>query len=417
MYCNYFNMRMGILLSLLLFLIPALGLESNRQYSLKELIASLKENNLDLKSQSKVVDELDSRIFQQGYLPNPVLSYTYFGEEIQTKSGPQKQKFGLVQKLPWLSKLESEKAVAEQSKKLAQVNRDKILNQLILRLKLLWAELHYLNDQKLNLQITQRLFENWLDKLKVDYEVSKGSLNKILKMEIEIELLRDKVKSISNEVKNRMLNVKQLLNFPDSTSMTFNLKEELNIHSKEEMGHKLDHNPLLTFYKEEQTLWEKKKTLKRKNYFPDLSLGVNYFQTGSIAGSPDPWNVVLGVSVPFNFKKTQAELSELQVRKKKSIVDQQNVMNQLEEFRRTSLNDFNNAKREEKLYREIIIPKIRQTIDVQESELIAGKDVFMQLLDAYKMDLEYQLKIKNSIKEQFQAQAKILWTIGGNHEG
>ena len=38
-------------------------------------------------------------------LPDPVLTYTWFGESVETRVGPQRQRFGVRQPIPWFGTL------------------------------------------------------------------------------------------------------------------------------------------------------------------------------------------------------------------------------------------------------------------------------------------------------------------------
>ena len=40
-------------------------------------------------------------------LPDPVLTYSYFIESVETRTGPQEQKAGISQRLPWMGKLDA----------------------------------------------------------------------------------------------------------------------------------------------------------------------------------------------------------------------------------------------------------------------------------------------------------------------
>ena len=46
------------------------------------------------------------RIAQASTLPDPTFSYAHFVEEIQTRTGPQRNRFGLSQTIPWFGKLQ-----------------------------------------------------------------------------------------------------------------------------------------------------------------------------------------------------------------------------------------------------------------------------------------------------------------------
>ena len=50
-------------------------------------------------------EAVEARLPAAGALPDPELTYGYFLESVETRVGPQNQKFGLSQKIPWPARL------------------------------------------------------------------------------------------------------------------------------------------------------------------------------------------------------------------------------------------------------------------------------------------------------------------------
>ena len=86
-------------------------------------------------------EAIAARVPAAGTLPDPELTYGYFFEPIETRVGPQKQKFGLAQKIPWPARLAGERALAESGVQVAYFEYLHTLRQRSAQAKSAWVEL------------------------------------------------------------------------------------------------------------------------------------------------------------------------------------------------------------------------------------------------------------------------------------
>ena len=86
------------------------------------------------------------RVAQVTALPDPTLSYGYFVEQVETRVGPQRQRFGIAQTFPWFGKrtLRGKGAEAEVSRAYASYEQAK--RQLFFEVTDAYVELFYLRE-------------------------------------------------------------------------------------------------------------------------------------------------------------------------------------------------------------------------------------------------------------------------------
>ncbi len=86
-------------------------------------------------------EAVEASVPAAGALPDPELTYGYFFEPIETRVGPQNQKFGLSQKIPWPGRLAEERTLAEAGVEVAYFDYLHTVRQRMARAKSAWLTL------------------------------------------------------------------------------------------------------------------------------------------------------------------------------------------------------------------------------------------------------------------------------------
>jgi outer membrane protein TolC len=395
---------------------------SKISYDLGELTQIALKENPSIKASKLGLEQSRQGEFQVGQLPNPTFRYTYFGENVETKVGPQEQKFSLEQKIPWLSKLSNQKEHARVNILMADAEVHKSLTMTLLKVRLTWADIQYLNlTQKSKLK-TLNLYHDWLEKLKVDFEVSKIPYSRILKMENQIFSLKEELESLERNLKNKYSLLKSILNLPqnqelklEDSSPLLQLSQLQGMGLLNQAGH---HNHKLMMSRNNSSFWKTKKALDQSEFYPDLSIGLSYIQTGdsntpgNIESGKDPWAIHLGMTIPIYFNQTKAKIREAQLGEQKAKMQLLSAKNHFQSTLIQLLNELRAAKAKQVLYETQILPNLAQSIQIQTTDLTSGKASFLELLSDYQMQLEFELKNNLSIQKQFKVKSKVLWLIG-----
>ena len=111
----------SILVGFLILPIQYVSAEVTGAISLDSLIDEALENNPEIQAAYSNWEAVEYRIKQVSSLPDPTARYTYFGENVETKVGPQEHKYGVSQKVPFPGKLSLKgKAQSKQADMLGQ---------------------------------------------------------------------------------------------------------------------------------------------------------------------------------------------------------------------------------------------------------------------------------------------------------
>ncbi len=353
-----------------------------------------------------------------GSLPNPVFGYGWYGESVETKVGPQEQKLSITQKIPWIGKLKDRVDIAEVEVNKQRLDLQTMQASVVYQVRMIWAEICYLSRARDINKKTLALYENWMEKLRSDYESMRTSYSRVIKMETEVTVLQEDIFTIERKLADQYTRLGVFLNrkmlgefFSDSLALYAKRAGDQEIDTVLRMSPQLQKSQL------QRELWKEKEELSKGGYFPDLAVGATYIQTGDAVGmnesGKDPWMLTVGISLPLNIIQTNAQVKKAQLGTQQAASKAQEMKLSLDALIQTTQNLIAESQRIQSLYTDRVVPDIEKSIRVQENQFTVGNIDFMQLLDDYRMLLRLQLRVHQALKTEFQSKAKILW-IGGD---
>jgi outer membrane protein TolC len=156
-------------------------------------------------------------------------------------------------------------------------------------------------------------------------------------------------------------------------------------------------NPELKSLLAQSNRMETMARLAAKDVLPNFSLGLTYIPTGSALTTPrplgsgdDPWGFTVGFNVPIWGQKNKASRREAAARQ--SAVDYELSQTHLDlsrelEYRAYELAD---ANRQASLYRETLIPRGQQALEITEVAYESGDATFLDVIDAQRELLAFE---------------------------
>ena len=284
------------------------------QTVLNELINEALQNNPGIKAFNERWEASKTRIPQAGAWKDPNLSFNImnlpvkninFGLEPMT--GKQ---FLFIQQIPFPGKTSLRTKVASEDEKVfSELFGDK-KNELIKKVKNAYYNL-YLID--ISIEITEKnknLLESFVKIVSSKYEVGRGLQQDVLKVQVEISkimekliTLRQKRKSVSariNTLLNRAPEI-QIAKLPEIEQSKFNLKnEELDIIA-------FEIRPMLNAMENQIVKNEYSYHLAKKNYYPDFNISLGYTQR---ADRRDFFSTMFSLSIPIFINEKQKKKVE-----------------------------------------------------------------------------------------------------------
>lgn len=354
-------------------------------------------------------------------LPDPKFTYGYYIQEIETRTGPQKQRFSITQTFPWFGVIESKTDIASTKAKAAHQNYEAMKLELFHNVKNSFYEYAYLGKAieiaKQNVELMKYLEEV----ARTRYATSTGSHPDIIRAQIELAILEDKLKSLEKLQEpivaglNSILNRENILPLPwpelkKTASVTINKQELINTM--------ISNNPKLLAQDFDIASAKAGVELAKKKFYPDLSLGLDWIQTDDalMAGvkdsGKDPIIAMLTINLPIWTESYKA--AEIQAKTQTRVLaakKEQNQNDMIAQFEK-NLYEYEDSIRKMSLYENTLIPRAQEMLEASETAYQAGTVDFLSLIDAQRTLLEFKLSYEREYTRNMQKMAALEMLTG-----
>ena len=351
-------------------------------------------------------------------LPDPNFTYGYFVEQVETRVGPQRQRFGLNQRFPWLGKLRLRGDQAAKIARAAELQFESDRFRVLFDVKDAYYELYYLKEAIRTTQENIQLVKH-LERVAQAKFRSGGDVSGVVKAQVELARLEDELSSLSSLRDPIVAKLNLAMNRPPGSDLpipqVFELSNDADWEKDSLMG-LVDASPELRGVDALVEAADKGVALARKSFWPDVTLGVDYVQTDSAQGlgvpgsGSDPVMVMASINLPLWWGKYRAEVREAEARFEGAIQDRMERRNQLHAELSLQTYRLGDAERKIGLFGNTLTPLAKHSLDVAEQSYQAGRSDFLQMIDAQRLLLDVQLSYQRAIadKEQRRAQIEML---------
>ncbi|MCH7924722.1 MAG: TolC family protein [Planctomycetes bacterium] len=428
--------------------------------SLADYLAYAALNNPGLEAAFNLWKAALERVPQEKSLPDPRFTYRYFIREVETRVGPQKQGLGLSQMFPWFGKLELRGSVAAEAAEAARQRYENEKFKLFFEVKDAFYEYYYLGRAIDVVQENLELVDYLESVARARYKTASAGHPDVIRAQVEMGKLEDQVTSLRDLVVPVVARLNAVLNRTSTAKLPLPLsipEEHMNIAGEEVLKRLARNSPVLRALDHEIERARHAVALAKKNYYPDFTLGVDYTDVGSavrskpqgfsnpaalrsasrIAGgmgdlidaysigkslSPggrpgdsgqDVWMVSLSMNVPIWRAKYAAGEREARARYLAALSARAQQENSLTATTQRTLFEHRDAGRKIALYRDVLIPKAKESISSTETAFRAGSASFLDLVDAERSLLEFELSFERALANRAQRLAELEMLVGG----
>lgn len=387
---------------------------------LDRLVREVLDKNPSLNSARLKWEAMKERPRIAGSLPDPMLSYGYFFDNVETRVGAQNQKVGLSQKIPFPGKLSLAAKRSRQEALQSFWQYQTFARELIMRAKIAYYDLYRVDETRRILREQVDLYQQTFESARSKYEAGTVQQQDVLKAQLssaeiekrllELVQLRETAQARLNALRgvpaktpiaaSQNLDVALPLTLDRATALAVQYRQDL-----QEANVAIERN-------------ETSLALARKDRLPDFTLGVDYTQVNRniFVNPPDNGHdAVLGsisVNVPIWFGKLNAEEREARKNLAASREAQQNVANNVEADVRDAWFQATTAGDQVELYRQNLLPQAQQTYDASRASYEAAKTSLIDFLDTERSLLNFRLGVITSETDLAKALAMLERAIG-----
>ncbi len=392
--------------------------EITENSTLQDLLAAAALNNPGLMAAFEQWQAALARVPQVKALPNPQLTFAYFIQEIETRVGPQQAKVGIMQMFPWFGKLKLKGNAAAEAANAEKQTYENLKLDLFYRVKEAYFDYYYITRMITILKENVQLLEHLESVIETKYRTGTALYANLVRIQVERDKLENQLKSsvdVLEPVKaklNTALN--RSLNAPLPTPKKIPMEPEPLELSRDGLIELLrKNNPGLKSMDFMAAKEEINIKLAKKNYYPDFSIGVDYMITdearmpGVSDSGKDPLAAMVALQLPVWFKKNKAAVKEANARYRAVLNEKKEVENNLLARLEMVFFRYRDAKRKMALYKETLIPRAQQALEVTRSAFEAGKANFTDFIDSQRMLLAFELEYEEARTRRAQRLAEL----------
>ncbi len=349
-------------------------------------------------------------------LPDPRLTLGYFIDEVETRVGPQRAKAGVSQRIPWFGERGLRGEIAALGAAAAEARYQGLRLGLLRELKSGVAELWYL-DRALAISAEQLALMDDLEQvLRARYRSGSAGYAELIRIQVEraklaegLEALRDKRRPREAAL-NAALGREALAPLPGLPAElpSSPVPDDDLLRAGLASG-----NPALLGLDADMRRAGKGVELAAKDGYPDLTLGLEFMETGparmsGVEGSgKDPLALTLSINLPIWRGRVNAAEREAAARHRASEDRLQAEILRFGVELEQALFDHREATRRRDLYRDELLPTARQGYAVGLEAYRADKLGFQTLVDSLRLLYELELMLVRSEADRYRHQAGI----------
>lgn len=358
------------------------------------------------------------RVPQMKALPDPMLTYRFY-IDLETGKSPMAQGVEVEQTFPWFGKRGLRGDVATEEANAAQERYEAAKLKLFYEVKEGYYEYYYLGRSLEVVTQTRDLMKYLEEVARAKYRVGTAQQADVIRAQVELGKLEDQILSLNAMREPTVAQLNAALNRPLTAELPWpkSIAVESIVSTDDEIIALLEkRSPELKAIEHEIAQYRKAVALARKEYYPDVTISLGYQNMATDPGM-DPATedmLMAGVSInlPIWVDKYRAGEREARARQWASIKERTDRSNQLGYQVKRVMYDFRDAERKMSLYRDTLVPIARESVKVTEAGFRAGTSSFLDVVDAERVMLDFQLSYERALASHAQRLAELEMLVG-----
>lgn len=374
--------------------------ENSRSVSvLDSLITEALANNPGVQASYNNWKAAQHRVKQVSVLPDPMMRYTYFGESVETKVGPQEHKYGVSQRVPFPGKLYLEAKMQSRRARMLREKYEAAKREVVKDIKFTYYDIYW-TDKAIEITEEEKgILENLERVAQRKYESNINPFQDVIKAQLELSKIIDKILLLKKRRKSTEARMNALLNRPTATPFNKTTSVEASgfdysLEALHELAERNRQELVAANLGIERAKYE--RSLAALDYLPDFSFGFDYIQVGKGTTTldddgDDAWMTTFTVHVPIWLDKQVAQVREKEASlnaSRKTYEDvKNNVAYEVEDvyYKIATYRDIVT------LYKTALVPQSEEAFNAAKTAYETGRVDFLNWLDSERVLLQTKL--------------------------
>jgi outer membrane protein TolC len=381
--------------------------------TLADYLAYAAANNPGLAALRSRFAAAQERVPQARSLDDPRLTY-----RTALATGMRTHEVMVEQMFPTPGKLDLRAAVAQQEAEAARYRVAGDWLRLAYEVKAAYYEYYYLSRSIVIVRENRDLVKYLSDVAIARFRTAAVSQADLVRAQVELGKLDDQLRSLEDSRGAAAARLNAALNRPAGAPIPWPQaipEDKQDLPSDEQvLAHLREANPELAGMVHDVERERQAVELAKKDFWPDLGVGVGYMnQVQSMIGSDDHAVVgMVSITLPIWREKYAAGVREAELRREAAVKDKADRENRLAADLKMALYELRDAHRKINLYRDTLIPKAKESLQATEAAFRTGSANFVDLVDGQRMLLEFQLMDERALVDHAEHLAQIEMLVG-----
>ncbi len=361
------------------------------------------------------------RVPQVTSLPDPRLSFSHFIERVETRTGPQRSRLRLAQTFPWFGKLELRGEVADRHAESmwsrVEATRLAVRRDIVVAFYEYGYLAHAIRIADENLELLRQLEPVVQRKVQTG-----GDQADLVRLQVEIGKLENDLDSLRARSPALAARLDAVLNRTGDGPLPIPEVEGADVVSlafSDLQRRMLEANPELHALRQAVLREGKRVELARLEGFPDITIGFDFLETGSAVidnqrgDGDDPFGIGISLNLPIWRQRYTAAEREARSARHAAEGDVTQRENALHAALALALFEEDDSSRQISLYRDTLLPRARQALDVTQSSYEAGSATLTDFIDSQRQLLSFERSYWRAVTRYEQRIADIEALVGG----
>ncbi len=394
----------------------------NQRVSIEDLIEYAYEQNPSIQVAREAWQAtVESFRVATGY-PDPELMVTYYPEPLETRLGPQDWNANISQKIPFPGKLSKAGEIVETKARIAKLNLDRTIRDVIVSVRESFYELIYIRKAKEVAGQNMKLLEHLRKVGETAYAQDRAALLDMVKAQSQTGQLRYDMLLLEDLDKTEIARLNGLLNRPPDAPVG-KLQPRVYfpiVYRLEEIyGLAETNQEEIQMAKVEVEKADKIIEYARYENLPDFKVGLFYAGIGTpdIANPPsnagdDALGIQAGITLPLWFGKNKGRIARARAQMRKAEAAKTARITDSRTQIRSVYFKLQNATRLTELYRNDLLPQAAKAVEIAETWFREKQSTFSDFIEAQAVWYNFQLALARAQADYGKYLARLERLVG-----
>jgi outer membrane protein TolC len=390
-------------------------------YDLPKLLVEVSQSNPQIQAAESLLAAAKKRVPQSSSLPDPMVGYSYMGEMVETRLGPQEDIYEFEQEIPFPGKLLARRKMAHADVDAAQANLAVTQNDTLFKTVQTYYELLMVKEALTVAEEIHALMVGLESVAQSRYAGGRGSQQEISSLQIELSKILKELVDLRSQQESLTAMLSALLNQQGSVKIEGDIEEPLPVL-------KNDIEELLAVASESRPeLREAQAMTQRENHAyrlakyenaPDFKIGFQYMKIGSgMTANPDDgrdaWMIPIKITLPIWRNRIDSTIAEAKNNLAASEANLQSQENTTVFEVKNAFYQWNAKRQIADLYRNALLPQTEIALHSAQTDYKAGEVPVMDFLESQRKYLEARIVYYRALADaniSFAALQRVLGT-------